>query len=685
MGNERTDVLREAATRLLLELGYNRDTILHDVQTPHGDRADIVAYVGDEPRILVELKDASAMPIARDPETLRYDPVVRQAQATAHDLKARFFAVSDGSSALWFETDDASGRPHPVPAPVRPRNRGAASVDPGRFINNIFAQLRKLFRELGRQDPLDSIGTVLLARLLRERGQGALEGALRAGDIPSSLPPRLRQIGARTEPSRLAFEEALRLLDQVHLVDLPPLSVLQAIDSVLASAQMLRIPRWVADFMVRLCEISGDDLVLDLYGGAGDLLAACGIRAPMAHVRAVCPSDNSVLWTSVQHYLLRRDHPDILEQPPASSDERHHANRIVVAPPFGEMITLADQSQRVRSESAYLRLAIDLLPPGGRAVVLVPDSFLVTDAARRHRQMLLKRCRLESIISIGSFSTASAVRGSLVVLEKVSPGVQGEVFFGAITIPDSVRDSFDSTSLTPASDLLHALKHRQVMGDRSHNWHPLDRASADDLSPGRYLSEIWDAQSSFPLVPLHRLAQIRKGGDVRLALNERGESVIGPAAIRPLNIDRRALEAALPESIRASTPRVSGGDVVVNAIGTHRGAAAVVRNDLHGYVISRHVILLRPFADVNSDYLAAALNSVLVLDQIKAAPRGTIPALSLSQISALMIPIQPPGEQKKTADDVQVALMRVEEARARAESAESALRDLLNDLGRKTP
>ena len=104
----------------LTNLGYPVFTLKTYVQALYGKRIDLVVYEFDKPKIVFEVKERLKLPLDSRGDELRFHPSVRQAQSLAQEIGAPYFAVSDGSTILWFDIDREEGRPRLLERPVLP-------------------------------------------------------------------------------------------------------------------------------------------------------------------------------------------------------------------------------------------------------------------------------------------------------------------------------------------------------------------------------------------------------------------------------------------------------------------------------------------------------------------------------------------------------------------------------------
>lgn len=119
-----------------------------------------------------------------------------------------------------------------------------------------------------------------------------------------------------------------------------------------------------------------------------------------------------------------------------SFDHSPRAHVVLANPPFSGSVEQGDISDDFRiktgkTEILFLELIEQVLLPGGRAGVVVPDGVLFTGkkAQRSIRQRLVDHNRLEAVVSLptGAFKPYAGVKTSVVVFTK--GGTTGDVWY----------------------------------------------------------------------------------------------------------------------------------------------------------------------------------------------------------------------------------------------------------------
>ncbi len=703
-------------TYLTHELGYPTELIQREYQTSRNTRLDLVVMLNGRIQIVCEAKRLDKLP--QDPKLLPFDALVRQIQFAAIEVGARFFLVSDGEQMLWFESDE-SGRPLRLAVPKTYRDLvdgGSDSQSRTSRIAGVRRTLRNMLEHSRQQrwSP-EALVLILYAHLQRRHGREIFCELLVGGsDSQAALAATLSQwpdasntgfmetlafVARQDLTSPRAYEEALDLLDASALDKLVPADALPLLDDILSryptSSGATRLPRWIADLVVRLADINLGDRVLDLHCGLGNLSAAVRLAGttPPSHMTLFARHATDAMWACVQQLAFGAELPSISIGDPLDSARRAHlqggiADRILVAPPFG--LTVRDErfSDRrggvLSSEEAYLHHALERLSPKGRLVALLPNGPLGSPDRSQLRELLLRN-GLQAVLDVGTFQPDSGVAASIVVLDKSAPS--RDALFFAKAQNRQQQDSFDCTSLP---GLPHVLQ-------RFGSWMQNHDIGNDDLgltatatpaqgvlSAGPYLAR--QAQRQLPLASfehhsLESLALVTKGGAIRRSKNAVGVVFIGPGAVRPLEIQLDALDRADDAEVQRYPKAVAGeGDIVLNGLSTYLGAAALIENGQ--FPINRHIFRIRVRnAIVLPEYLAIAINSRYVHDLLIAGAGGSVMTMLRSEVlKQVLIPVPPRDVQVEIVRRVALAKEERDVVERSLQQKEQSLSVLVRDL-----
>lgn len=698
----------ERVKRRLQQIGYGEASIREGVKSLMGE-ADIVIYAGERPRIAVEVKESVDFLQEQEMDSLRFHPTVRKLQSLAKSLGAPYYLIADSSRWLWFTTDDA-GRPEMLSSPVFPVSRqdeSSAKVRRGVLISILQELWDVSFKHLGHTTS-EGPALALYAKLLGEAGDARLRDFLLRPEYRPEWWDEVLPFEGRSTLERLPrdyYAEALSLLDRVNFSKAPERDLLSAIDDALIGRELrswrvYRLPRWLTQLAVQLAELEPSDTVLDIYSPVGDVAAAIGLRSPNTEVWSIADNPRSVLWARIQQLVVNARENRTIEGrvPPYEVFDQHRGfrpTRVLAFPPFGARVTtprwdsdLGRRNTSTSSEDLYLELALRWVRPGGRVVAVVPDGLLFAKSRRAVRDFLLERSQLRAIISLGTGSLES-VRASLLVIENAPAQASRGVFMTRLEpAPSSDGDKahFDS--------YLNRLLRAFIDWERGRGiptglvaWSvPPENLDSNNLSAEFYKPVMRDnGQPGRPLhedAPLLAVAeQIKRGAAITLSKD--GEvPVIGPAAIRPVVLDSAHLDKTSAERIRRTPVFVQANDIVLNAVGTHCGDAALVLEDMAGLLISRHVILIRPNPEVVlPQYLAVALNSEFVKPQLERLAMGAvIPTLTIAALENVAVPLPDLKEQHRIAEMVMSARNGWLLAQRNADEEEKRFNRLLKTL-----
>lgn len=711
--------VRQRVTSYLNELGFPQSVIAPDIPTRRGQRADFVIYRGDnKPLAVIEVKSQDQDYPTREEPKLRFHPYVRQAQLIADQLRAPYYLLSDGKSFLWFTTD-RSGWPLLLDRPITPD----LSFEAGQYrlskddLVRTLQELQSFIFWKGGMARSDEVAILILAKLLSEAGDDNLKQILLDSSHdqtqlsllyqPLALPDLLSQLIQRDKEAK-HLAEAFDLLQDVNFSDADPKDVLKAFDDTLLTPQVtqdrLRVSRWLADFMVRLARPEDGDVVLDICSSYGDVLAAVELYAEDASLSGITDLQRPAVWAQIQQLVLGNRESSLLlgSRVPYDvwkSGKVSRPNRIITAPSFGGKIDEGGSwSSLYRSgirhvEDLYAELALDWIAPRGRVVMLVPETLLSAGGKRvLTREMLLYKSQLRAVISLapGLLSPYSFLKSSVLILDKDPSAEPYEVLMARV---DEFKDedTFDSREIPELREVLEQFS-RWEEESATENLRTARAVKTADMDFGnmtatKYLSEALDQDRSSPytLAGLEEISvQIRRGVTIKLR-NYGDVPVIGPAAIRSLELDASAINKTSNVDLPRNAPTAEAGDVVINIIGMHLGEAAVVGADLAGSYISVHVVLIRPDrTKVYPEYLAIALNGEHVKRQIAQLFTGAlIRGLPLKSLKKLSIPLPNLDAQQRIIDIVSRARTALDSTKEELSTLETKFSDLVRTVTSK--
>lgn len=665
----------------LMHLGYSSSQIASEVTTEQGNKVDFVVYNKNRPWIVVELKKTEDISGLRESPRLKVHPSIRQLQFYATTLKAPYYLLTNADDFIWLTTDK-SGRPQLLNEPIIPSSDTDFTFSQltEQNILWIFRQLRDLFYEKNNRFRTDILGVLIFAKLLSDKKDKRLENYLnrsRNENLDSILPSIFSNLieEARNYPN---IEQAFEILNQVSLRTANPPDLINSIDKVFLfyeKNKQPRIPRWLADFLVRISNLQRGDTLLDISVGYGDILAASSMLKEQdfaLSILGISFDEEGFIWAKIQQVILGEEDSSIVFENPLNFDiseslVMNSPTHIITAPPFGKVNYLhfsqdSFSSKLNQLEDLLLERALSLISAHGRIVMLVPESLLFSKTRKKIRDLLIRNNYITAIISLSSgiLKPTSAIKTSILILDKKSNIATKKVFMSYIDeLP--VLHTFNSREIPKFNEVLETFKNWEItnhIDNSSVAWEvSTTKLHSDNLAVHQYVpsSPVGHKELNFlyPMVNLKEVVKLIKRG-ARIKLEEHGNiQVIGPGSIRQMVIDAEKLGQTSSTQVPLEAMIVQDGDVTFNNISTYLGAAAVVKS-LENTYVSQHVILIRPNTSVIlPDYLAAALNSDYVRPQVEQRATGAImPSLSLRELEKIKIPLPDLNTQQRLVNKI---------------------------------
>lgn len=176
--------------------------------------------------------------------------------------------------------------------------------------------------------------------------------------------------------------------------------------------------------------------------------------------------------------------------------------------------------------------------------------------------------------------------------------------------------------------------------------------------------------SHWPVCYLGELTEFFKyGASIPAVYVEKGTLFIRAQNIREHGIDLSDIRYIDKSSDELKRFRVHAGDILITRSGVNVGEAAVVPNELEGSAHGSYSIRLRlrP-SNVSPDYIAIAINSLLVRAQITALKsRSAQPNINIAELSSLQILLPPTEVQDRITSIMRAGYAERQEKLTQAE------------------
>jgi hypothetical protein len=705
--------LEKKVFQQLIDIGFPESSIQSEVQIHQRYRADFIVYEeSGKPFLVVEVKgEARFIPDPKDEIQLRFNPIVRQVQAYAKEINAPYYLVTNGDLSLWFTTD-LSGWPKLIDQTIVTNKIGFETKVTKLSLNTlreIFIHLYNLGSKKHGVYKSEDYGVLILVKLINEQGDEPLNYFIEDQGYWEKVMSKVSKFGLTNIHfiKNNFYREALRELSHIRLTDANPLDLLLAIDREIINRFSyrpgMRIPRWLADFLVRLGKDEDTFRIVDLACGYGDLLAASKMNLfeySSEQIVGFTRSTESALWTRIQQVILGENDPNIMVADVFNSRliNTIQPDLIITAPEFGmkyDQNSLDPEIFSIRtstSEALYIELAIKWLKGKGRLVILIPENLLFAGGPNlRLRNYIIENAQIMAIISLGNsaLKPVSNIKTNVLILNMQKPRKPYEVFLSQVEDflgPDDFN-SLNNAQLANVVNSFHAWENGHEIINSPQSWLiPIEDLDPENMSVAKYMPpELFgykELTSPFPLVPLEMIAEkFILGKQIKLVDNG-GVQVIGPAAIRAMKVDPNDIQTTIDELLPANSTIVKSGDIVLNNIGTHLGDAAVIEEHLEGCHVSQHVIVIRsPRYDVLPEYLAAVINSDFVKPEIIRQATGNImPRITIGRLREILIPLPNVHEQELIVNSIRTAHEQLDSAREVFQKAETNFDETIRSL-----
>ncbi|AXH00728.1 hypothetical protein DVJ83_16405 (plasmid) [Deinococcus wulumuqiensis] len=394
---------------------------------------------------------------------------------------------------------------------------------------------------------------------------------------------------------------------------------------------------------------------------------------------------------------------------------------IVTNPPFGAEVVhpqildayeLGRQRPSRRRSILFVERCLNLLEPGGFAILVVDDSVLNQPSTTDVRAFIRREAVVRAVFSLPdtAFMPYATVKASVLVLQKRGRNVQdgpifmtdiehtgrkpnGEVLYTSernalgqreirsdLPLALHLFHTFLATGQVPSHTALtafHVTEHELNVAAREDGLANVASGTAGRLDVVRYHPMAQDARqtlhdSPYPVVPLGTLVNVRSE---RVNPHETPEDFfqyVGLADIEKFTGEWVANEVQ-GDTIKSTCNAYHGGDVIFARMRPNlRKVVRVPDTDAGGICSSECLVLkLKPNAEnqIDPEYLAWFLRSDLVFGQVMAQVTGVgRPRVSTSSLLAVQIPLLPLAQQRQQVMACQRSQEQMIKARQEAQN-----------------
>lgn len=651
--------------------GREIDVVIFD------DKGDILGVVEITYKIESLFKDIKERGVENS-----FHPVVSKAQNLALEVGANFFLVTNGDDFIWFTSDLETGFPTPISTPTFPlKDEPEKSISKQRTYN-----LMESIRKYVKNSQL--FYKILLLKLLSEKEKANLSLVL-SNHSEVDIYHKYLEFSSIEKKEII---EILPLLEQLNFANIEVEDFFTLLDEFIERNNQKDtpvVPRWLADFMVKLTAIPEKAFIYDPNSLTGNIVTAAYLNQRSITSTELVFKDSDKLLSEIQKMFMNNQGRIIKEE--INTNKKVLApSHIISFPPIGKRIKGKNRDGLMYSEDIYIKSALDLLREDGVLTLLVSDSLLFSGGSRKKlKEYIQNNAKIKAIISLprSALYPSTEIKMSIIILQKTKEVKNYSVFMASLEdIP--LKDTLNSAKISSVSEILKLYKegssdpklnnNKVIVTDIGNlvieNWTPVNYSflNSSKLESSSFYQEMF----------LSRLTKkIQRGTTIRTD-TEGDISIIGPANIRALNIEKDHFKKTFKKNLPTRTIWIEKGDILINNIGNYLGAAVFVDSCYNDAIASQNTIVLKPNNSlVNPEYFAIALNSQQVKAQFKLRASGTtIPQITLDNIKNIMIPIPPREIQDKIVADVNSLKLKENQLLSELKIIRSSLENTVKNL-----
>jgi type I restriction-modification system DNA methylase subunit len=570
-------------------------------------------------------------------------------------------------------------------------------------VKRVLYQLNNLLNDYNLEVKNNNIALLILSKLLKEIGICNLEEKL-LNAVDEKIQIINLTILSNFYEVKIIKEipMALSLLKEVNLKKVDSKELLAIFDEVIhskiKSSREPKIPRWLADFMVKLANIKNESRVANIYNSNGEITTAVRNNNSETILYGISFTSTAVFWSIIEQIIitdineLKDSQLELFNQRDGLKQDDEIFTHIISAPYFGNSIIYDHIPVKShRSEDIYIQKAFMNTEEKGRIVILVPDGLLFAEGNRaKLRTWIFNNMEVRAIISLerGVLAPYSDAKTNILVLDKTINPKNFNIFMSKIYYP-AENDIMDSIVFEDVRCILNEFhrwdKYRRVYLLQQSWVVSREEIDINNLTVDRYLPmEFLKKElgvTKFPTMPLKEITVSMKNGKTFKKRNFGPYKVIGSSAVRKLNVNKEKLMLSdgLPSNAFITRP----GDILINGLGEQIGEAALVDDRFSGLFVGQHVIWLSPkLSVVCPEYLQLVLNSSYVQNQIKQRIGGTVlKTITQKRIMDVLIPLPSFQEQEEIIEEYYFRSDQIVFKKEELKEVENIFEDFISNIG----
>jgi type I restriction enzyme M protein len=362
-------------------------------------------------------------------------------------------------------------------------------------------------------------------------------------------------------------------------------------------------------------------------------------------------------------------------------------------------------------EILFIEKSLNLLRPGGRIAIVLPDGLLQNISNSHIRFWIRSQAKILGVVSIPQEAFVpygTGIKTSLLFLQKL-PSNSENVFMARIRkigydvkgqpiykrdgngkilttqtknyiIDDDINEVataykiFQSGKFKIENDNIYTI-HENLLNTRLdvEYYHPSDQ---------RFISKL-KASCAKPLGEISDI--LNESDDFRLATDE------DIRYISISDVDARTMQVVSQQIIKPheapsrATYRVREGDIITAisgaSTGTKNQATALITKDEDGSICTNGFAVIRNIHGINPLCLLAFMRTQYYLRQVKRLMTGhAIPAISIDDLAKVLVPIPSEEDQKKIAEQIAIILTKRKETLQAGDKVVEETESIVNNM-----
>jgi hypothetical protein len=335
------------------------------------------------------------------------------------------------------------------------------------------------------------------------------------------------------------------------------------------------------------------------------------------------------------------------------------SNVVFAIPPFGYTMNNYNErnDQNIEKfgsdfDSYFLSTLVDNLPDGGKAVVLLTNSFFIRHSKinQETKNKIIQNCTIKAIIGLpaGLFHPMTSISTCALVIEKIKPKKDYDIFMSDIDIRLKHNEKLNFNVIKEIQEKFESVTKHKTIKENSLGFLTNIQKIMDDGWTIRDKSPLYANLEIKNPVYLKDIANIIVGRN--FVQSEKGIEIpqvrSSDLSIGDLDKISRTIKISPKKLDSKNFPWIKKGDILLSVRGVI-GSRAFVSIDEKATVHPNLVILRLDPKKIDSDYFLNFLGQDIFKFQLHGKLQGGFPYLPLEKLKKIKIPLPSLNEQRE--------------------------------------